>query len=119
MVPSRAALTHDPREATARQNLAALLLKHSRFGELVVVMERQVEVFGELPGLLCVLGQALLGRSGRPEAAIRTLGFVQRTSAENRARWQWLMSTCGKPEAEHPRVGYEAASRSAHPGRDP
>src|ERR1019366_150308 len=31
-----------------------------------------VKVFGELPGLLCALGQALLG-SGRPEAAIRAL----------------------------------------------
>jgi hypothetical protein len=66
------AVAHDPRETTARQNLVALLLKHERFLELVAVMEKQVEVFGELPGLLCVLGQALHG-SGRPEAAIRTL----------------------------------------------
>jgi tetratricopeptide (TPR) repeat protein len=66
------ALAHDPRAQGARHNLVALLQKHKCYGELVPIMETQIKVYGELPGLLCVYGQALLGR-GRPQAAIREL----------------------------------------------
>jgi tetratricopeptide (TPR) repeat protein len=66
------ALAQDPRDQGARHNLVALLQKHKRYGELVPIMETQIKVYGELPGLLCVYGQALLG-AGRPQAAIREL----------------------------------------------
>ena len=56
----QSAVTLNPRDPTARQNLAALLFRLQRWPEAIAFLENQLRVWGEQSIILYFLGRALL-----------------------------------------------------------
>ncbi len=67
----------DPFDPIARNNVPALLWQLERWSDLTVFLRKQLGVFGELPGLLLVLGRALLKLGSAQELREATSCFLR------------------------------------------
>ncbi len=77
----RRVLAHDPAHPVARRNLAALLQEHGEWRELIDLLRTQVQLFGEYPDVLLLLGHALI-EAGSPGEATKPLHRAKQLAAQ-------------------------------------